>query len=213
MVAETRYVRSGQVHIAYQVIGDGPFDVVYVPGWVSHIELAWEEPTLARFLTRLSSFCRLITFDKRGTGLSDRVPLDDLPTLGERMDDLKAVMDAAGSKQAAVIGFSEGGNLSALFAATYPERVTGLVLFGTFAKRIWSEDYPWAPTPEEREHTTTILVEAAKTRAVVVVEHDMEFVRRLNCKVTVLHEGAVLAEGSLDHVTADPTVIDVYLGR
>ena len=151
MDPKTEYARSGDVHIAYQVVGQGQLDLVYVPGWVSHVEQAWEEPALARFLRRLSSFSRLIVFDKRGTGLSDRVPEDELPTLEERMDDLRAVMDAAGSQRAAVFGVSEGGNLSALFAATYPERTTSLVMFGTFAKRIWSPDYPWAPTPEQRQ--------------------------------------------------------------
>lgn len=151
MQAETRYARSGDTHIAYQVVGQGPIDIVYVPGWVSHVELCWEEPTYARFLNQLTSFARLIMFDKRGTGLSDRVRDDQLPTLEERMDDLHVVMDAAGSEKAALFGVSEGGNLSALFAATYPERTTSLVMYGTFAKRIWSQDYPWAPTPEERQ--------------------------------------------------------------
>jgi len=151
MTPKTRYTRSGNVHIAYQVVGDGPFDLVYVPGWVSHVELAWEEPTQARYLERLASFSRLILFDKRGTGLSDRVPDKELPTLDERIDDLRAVMDAAGSKRAALHGFSEGANMSALFAATHPERTRALVTFGAFAKRVWSPDYPWAPTPEQRE--------------------------------------------------------------
>lgn len=148
---KTQYARSGDVHIAYQVHGQGPLDIVYVPGWVSHVELAWEEPTLAQFLNRLASFARLITFDKRGTGLSDRVPDDRLPTPEERMDDICVVMDAVGSKRAAFFGFSEGGGICALFAATYPERTAALALFGTFAKRIWSPEYPWAPTPEERQ--------------------------------------------------------------
>lgn len=148
---QTQYARSGDVHIAYQVHGEGPFDIVYVPGWVSHVELAWEEPTLASFLGRLASFARLITFDKRGTGLSDRVPDERLPTIEERMDDIRVVMDAAGSKRAAFFGFSEGGNICAIFAATYPERTSSLVLCGTFAKRIWSPDYPWAPKPEQRQ--------------------------------------------------------------
>lgn len=147
----TEYARSGHVHIAYQVVGQAPLDLVYVPGWVSHVELAWEEPTLARFLRRLASFSRLIVFDKRGTGLSDRVQDNKLPTLEERMDDLRAVMDAVGSERAALFGVSEGGNLCALFAATYPERTMALTMFGTFAKRIWSPDYPWAPTPEKRQ--------------------------------------------------------------
>lgn len=154
---KTQFTRSGELHIAYQVIGDGPRDLIYVPGWISHVELAWEEPTLARFLRRLALFSRLIMFDKRGTGLSDRVPNDKLPTLDERIDDLRAVMDAVGSERAAIFGFSEGGNLSALFTATYPERVTALIVFGTFAKRIWSSDYPWAPKPEDREEQCAIL--------------------------------------------------------
>lgn len=151
MEAKTQYARSGDVHIAYQVVGEGPFDLVYVPGWVSHVELAWEEPTTAHFLERLASFSRLIVFDKRGTGLSDRVSEDKLPTLEVRMDDLRAVMDAVHSEKAALFGDSEGGNLCVLFAATYPERTRALVLYGTFAKRVWSPEYPWAPTPEARQ--------------------------------------------------------------
>ncbi len=154
---KTRYARSGDLHIAYQVIGEGPLDLVLVMGWVSHVELAWEEPALAAFLRRLASFSRLIIFDKRGTGLSDRVPNDQLPTLEARMDDVRAVMDAVGSERAALFGFSEGGNMSALFAATYPERTAALVMFGTFAKRQWSADYPWAPTREEREKTFALI--------------------------------------------------------
>src|SRR5215831_7720118 len=150
MVARTEYARSGDVHVAYQVLGQGPIDLVYVPGWVSHVELAWEEPTLARFLGRLGSFSRLILFDKRGTGLSDRVPKEALPTLEERMDDVRAVLEAVGSQRAAIFGHSEGGNMSTLFAATYPERTVALVTFGIFAKRVFSPDYPWAPTPEQR---------------------------------------------------------------
>jgi class 3 adenylate cyclase len=149
--SETRYARSGDVSIAYQVVGDGPFDLVYVPGWVSNIELMWEEPGYAGFLERLASFSRLIIFDKRGTGLSDPVPLDQLPTLEQRMDDVRAVMDAVGSERAALLGHSEGGNMCVLFSATYPDRTTALVLVGCYAKRIRSHDYPWAPAPEDRE--------------------------------------------------------------
>src|SRR5947209_15299685 len=112
---ETRYARSGELNIAYQVIGDGPFDLVYVPGWISNVELMWEEPSRAQFLGRLASFSRLILFDKRGTGMSDPVPLDRLPTLEDRMDDVRAVMDAVGSERAALFGFSEGGLMSLLF--------------------------------------------------------------------------------------------------
>jgi class 3 adenylate cyclase len=151
MSPRTQYTRSGGVHIAYQVFGTGPGDLVYVPGWVSHIEQAWEEPLLARFLSRLGSFARVITFDKRGTGMSDRVPDDKLPTLEDRIDDLRAVMDAAASKRAAIMGVSEGGTLCTIFAATYPDRVAALIMLGSYAKRVWSEDYPWAPTPEARQ--------------------------------------------------------------
>jgi pimeloyl-ACP methyl ester carboxylesterase len=147
---ETRYAKSGDLNIAYQVVGEGPRDLIYVPGWISNVELNWEEPALAHVLERLASFSRLILFDKRGTGLSDPVPPDRLPTLEERMDDVRAVLDAVGSRQTAVFGFSEGGLMSVLFAATYPERTTALVLFGVFAKRSWSPDYPWAPKPDDR---------------------------------------------------------------
>jgi pimeloyl-ACP methyl ester carboxylesterase/class 3 adenylate cyclase len=148
---ETRYAKSGDVNIAYEVVGDGSLDLVYVSGWVSNLELMWDEPQYERFLRRLASFSRLIVFDKRGTGLSDPVALDHLPTLEQRMDDVRAVMDAVGSERAAVFGNSEGGQMSLLFAATYPKRTVALVTQGTFAKRLWSPDYPWAPTPEARE--------------------------------------------------------------
>ena len=132
---ETRYARSGDLHIAYQVIGEGPRDLVMVPGFVSNVETAWEVPAMAAFLRRLASFSRLILFDKRGTGLSDRVPVDALPTLEARMDDVRAVMDAAGSARAGLLGVSEGGPMSVLFAATFPERVDRLVLYGSYARR------------------------------------------------------------------------------
>jgi pimeloyl-ACP methyl ester carboxylesterase len=154
---ETRYTKSGDVNIAYQVVGEGPFDLIWVPGWISNVEESWEVPEYAHFLQRLSSFSRLILFDKRGTGLSDRVSNELLPTLEQRMDDVRAVLDATGSERAAVFGASEGGNLSVLFAATYPERVRAVVLVGIYAKRIWSPDYPWAPTAEQRERENELL--------------------------------------------------------
>jgi pimeloyl-ACP methyl ester carboxylesterase len=147
MKPETRYARSGSVNIAYQVAGDGPRDLVLVPGWVSNIEMLWEEPHAAHFLGRLASFCRLIVFDKRGTGLSDRVA--DMPTLETRMDDVRAVMDAVRSPRAAVLGFSDGGPMSCLFAATYPERTTALIAVGSFARRTWAPDHPYGPTVED----------------------------------------------------------------
>src|SRR5215813_1114099 len=148
---KTQYATStGGVNIAYQVIGEGPLDLVFVMGWVSHLEYSWQEPSFARFLTRLASFSRLILFDKRGTGLSDAVPLSELPTLEQRMTDVQAVMDAVGSERAALLGVSEGGPMCGLFAATAPERSEAIVMIGSYAKRLWSEDYPWGPTEQER---------------------------------------------------------------
>ena len=148
-VPETHYARSGDINIAYQVIGGGPIDLVFIMGWVSHLEYFWAEPSFARFLNRLAAFSRLILIDKRGTGLSDRVT--ELPTLEQRMDDLRAVMDSVGSTQASLVGVSEGGPMCALFAATYPEKTRALVMIGTYAKRLRDPDYPWAPTREQRE--------------------------------------------------------------
>ena len=128
----TRYAKSGDVHIAYQVFGSGPVDLVLIPGNVSHIENYWDLPDMARWLLRLTSFARVVMFDKRGTGLSDRV--SELPSLDLRMDDARAVMDAVGIERAALIGISEGGPMAALFAATYPQRCQRLVLYGTFAR-------------------------------------------------------------------------------
>ena len=150
MRPETRYAKSGDVNIAYQVVGEGPLDLVYVPGWISNVELMWDEPSHARLLGRLASFSRLILFDKRGTGMSDPVPLDRLPMLEERMDDVRAVMDAAGSESAALFGSSEGGLMSVLFAATYPARTQALITHAIYAKRLWSPQYPWAPKPDAR---------------------------------------------------------------
>ncbi len=144
---ETRYARSGDVNIAYQVVGGGPRDLVLVPGWLSNIEAFWEEPSAARFFERLASFSRLLLFDKRGTGLSDRVA--DMPDLETRMDDVRAVMDAVRSTRAALVGYSEGGPMCALFAATYPERTTAVVTIGSFPRRTWTPEYPYGPTREE----------------------------------------------------------------
>jgi class 3 adenylate cyclase len=139
---ETRYARSGDVHIAYQVFGSGDLDLVLVPGYVTHVELVWEHEPSARFLEALASFARVITFDRRGSGLSD--PVADAPTLETRMDDVRAVMDAADSERAALVGMSEGVPLCILFAATYPQRVQALVCAGGMARSTYAEDYPWA---------------------------------------------------------------------
>lgn len=151
MLPTISYARSGDAHIAYRTVGNGPMDLVVVPGWVSHLEAHWDDPLLAHFLERLTSFSRLILFDKRGTGLSDPVPLDRLPTLEQRMEDVRAVLDAVGSRTAALFGISEGGPMCALYAATYPERTAALVMSGCYAKWIRADDYPWAPTRAEHE--------------------------------------------------------------
>jgi len=149
---QTRYARSGDYHIAYQVLGDGPIDLVYVPGWVSHLDLHWDEPSVARFFRRLASFSRLIVFDKRGIGLSDPVPPSQMPTLEERMDDVRAVLDDVGSERAAVLGQGFGCPIAVLFAATHPERTTKLVLYAATAKAgLKTDGYPWGSTPEEQE--------------------------------------------------------------
>jgi len=132
---QTRYAKSGDVNIAYQVIGDGPFDLIFAPGFVSNVEFGWEEPSLERFYRRLASFCRLVIFDKRGTGLSDRVA--GVPDLETRIDDVRAIMDATGSERAAVLGYSEGAAMAALFAATYPARTPALILYGSFLASEW----------------------------------------------------------------------------
>ena len=141
---ETRYARSGDVHIAYQVVGDGPIDIVFVQGFLSNLEVQWEDPGLTHLFNRLGAFARLINFDKRGSGLSDRVT--DMPNLETRMDDVRAVMDAAGSERAALIGASEGGPMSILFAATYPQRTRALILYGAYA-----HFYSWVLSPEQVE--------------------------------------------------------------
>jgi pimeloyl-ACP methyl ester carboxylesterase len=147
MQPQTHYAKSGDVHIAYQVIGKGPIDLVFVPGFVSHVEASWQSPKRAKFFNRLASFSRLILFDKRGTGLSDRS--SQLFSLEQRMDDVRAVMDAVGSQRAAIFGISEGGPMSILFAATYPERTSALIMYGAYAKRAWAKDYPFGWRDEE----------------------------------------------------------------
>jgi pimeloyl-ACP methyl ester carboxylesterase/class 3 adenylate cyclase len=148
-VPDVQYAKSGDVNIAYQVTGEGPFDLVFVPGYVTHLELHWAMPSFSPFLEQLSSFSRLIRFDKRGTGMSDRV--SGAPTLETRMDDVRAVMDAVGSRRAAFYGVSEGAAMSILFAATYPERTAALVVRSAFPRRMWAPDYPWGRTEEEYE--------------------------------------------------------------
>jgi class 3 adenylate cyclase/pimeloyl-ACP methyl ester carboxylesterase len=144
---ETRYAKSGDTYIAYQIMGEGPFDLVFVPGFISHVEMQMELPIYAQFFERLASFCRVIRFDKRGTGLSDR--LSGIPTLEERMDDVRAVMDAAGSARAALFCMSEGGPMSIVFSATHPQRTSALILYGCSARFAWAPDNPWGTTDEQ----------------------------------------------------------------
>jgi pimeloyl-ACP methyl ester carboxylesterase len=144
---KTRYAKAGGVSIAYQVVGDGQLDLVLIPGYVSNVEFYWEMPTMARALERLASFSRLIVWDKRGTGLSD--PVERVPTLDERVEDLRAVMDAAGSERAALFGISEGGPMGLLFAAAHPEQTSALVLHGVSPKFSSSADWEWAGAPRK----------------------------------------------------------------
>ncbi len=155
MEPKTRYAKSGDIHIAYRVFGDAPRDLVIVPGWTSQLDVFWENPAIARVFDQLASFSRVIPFDKRGTGLSDRAT--QLPLMEEHMDDILAVMDAVDSEQAALIGWAEGGVISALFAATYPERTTALVLDASFARAVQGPDYPWGFTQEGLDQICLLL--------------------------------------------------------
>jgi len=141
------YARSGEVAIAYQIVGDGPHDLVFVTGFVSNLAYAWEHPIVRRFYERISSFARMVRFDRRGTGLSDRPR--GVPTLETRMDDVRAVMNAAGIERAGLLATFEAAPMALLYAATYPERIAALVLFNPYAKAVWSEDYPWGRTEQE----------------------------------------------------------------
>jgi pimeloyl-ACP methyl ester carboxylesterase len=156
---ETHYAKSGDVNIAYQVVGEGSLDLVLVHGWVQSFDAGWEIEPIKRFYLRLASFSRLILFDKRGTGLSDRVAPDDLPTLETRMDDMRAVMDEVGAERAAVLGHSEGGAMCALFAATYPERTQALVMAGSAARTRWAPDYPLGATDDVLEEFERSILE------------------------------------------------------
>jgi class 3 adenylate cyclase len=158
MAPETRYARSGDLHIAYQVVGEGPIDLVYIPSWISQVEHYWEEPGVRRYFERLASFARLILFDRRGSGLSDPVPR--APTLEEQMDDVVAVMQAAGSERAALFAQLEGGAMAALFAATHPERATSLILYEAMARMSWAPDYDWALRREQREQRDAHLTDS-----------------------------------------------------
>jgi class 3 adenylate cyclase len=158
---ETRYARSGNYSIAYQVVGQGDLDLVYVPGLASHMEVFWEEPAYSRFLHRLASFSRLILMDRLGTGLSDRLPANQVSTYEQRMDDIRAVMDAVGSERAAVLGWSEGAPLCALFAATYPQRTTALVMYGGLPRFVSDDDYQWGFPREVLDDWVEQIVPAA----------------------------------------------------
>jgi pimeloyl-ACP methyl ester carboxylesterase/AraC-like DNA-binding protein len=157
METSTRYTRSGEVNLAYQVVGDGPVDLVVIPGWVSNLEEGWQTPELAAWLRSLGQFSRLIVFDKRGTGLSDRVDERNLPDLEQRMSDVLAILDAAGSRRAAVLGMSEGGPLAIRFAVEHAERVSHLILYAAYARWLRDDDYPWGLTAAQHEKTIGFL--------------------------------------------------------
>src|SRR6185369_9566812 len=142
-IPETRYARSKDGNVAYQAFGKGPFDLVFIPWWVSNIDVMWEEQSLATFLERLATFSRVLCFDKRGTGVSDTVPIVALPTLEQWSDDVRTVMEAAGSQRAVLLGHDTGGQMAMLFAATYPDKTSALVLLDSSARRVRDVDYPW----------------------------------------------------------------------
>ena len=201
MQPEIKYAKSGEVSIAYQVVGGGPLDLVYIPEAWTPVEWQWEEPAYARFLGRLASFSRLILFDKRGTGFSDRVPV---ATLEERMDDVRAVMDAAGSTRAALFGICEGGPMALLFAATYPERTAALVLYGTYARFSWDPEYPWGFTTEALDGFRKTVEDSWGTGQSLAVfapsvAHDAEFRERWGrCERLGASPGAVCALMRMD---------------
>jgi class 3 adenylate cyclase len=166
---ETRYAKASDgTHIAYQALGNGPVDLVYMQPWISHLEDIWEEPRYERFLLKFASFSRLILFDRRGCGMSDPVPADRPPDLETRMDDARAVMDAVGSERAAIYGASESGAMAALFAATHPDRTTALVIHGSTARVAWAPDYPWGQTREEHEAEVAAIEDAWGTERYVL---------------------------------------------
>jgi pimeloyl-ACP methyl ester carboxylesterase len=148
-IPTTHYVKSDDVHIAYQVFGEGPFDLLFVPGFVSNVEATWRSPDLSAFFRRLASFCRVILFDKRGTGMSDRG--SQIFTLEQRIHDVQAILDKVDCKQASLFGVSEGGPMALLYAATYPQRTSAMVLYGAYAKRSWAPDYPFGWNDEQWE--------------------------------------------------------------
>jgi pimeloyl-ACP methyl ester carboxylesterase len=201
-IPETRYARSGDVAIAYQVFGDGPIDLVFAPGFVSNIELGWSIPGRGEFLRALAEFSRVIQFDKRGTGMSD--PVRDSLALEVPMDDLRAVMDAAGSERAALLGVDSGGMMSVVFAATYPERTAALVLFGTSARTLWAPDYPWGR--KEAEHLRMI---DRYERFWGSPEHAVEVMERYSPSVTP-DEETVRAWASYFRQSASPGAIAAF---
>ncbi|HEV2686509.1 MAG TPA: alpha/beta hydrolase, partial [Actinomycetota bacterium] len=151
MDVETRYADTGAGSVAYQVFGEGPIDMLLCPNWITHLEGMWEIPPMAAYLNRLGSFGRVIMYDQRGTGMSDPVPLDALPTLEERMDEARIVLDEVGIERVAVLGYEWGGQLGAMFAATYPDRTTALVLANVFARQVATDDFPWGMPLELRD--------------------------------------------------------------
>jgi pimeloyl-ACP methyl ester carboxylesterase len=232
---ETHYAANGAVNIAYQVLGKGPRDLVFVPGFVSNLEVGWEEPHFAKFLERLASFSRLIIFDKRGTGLSDRVA--EMPSLEVRMDDVRTVMAAVGSERAAVFGISEGAPMCVLFAATYPERTEAVIMSGGYARRAWAPDHPWGTTEEryrllietiQREWGGAIDIE----RRAKSLQHDPSFrqwwarytrmgaspadaarVVRLTAEIDVRHVLPTIRVPTLILHAVDDAMVDMRYGR
>jgi pimeloyl-ACP methyl ester carboxylesterase len=196
---DTRYAESGGASIAYQVVGDAPIDVVLVLGFITHLDLQWESPMFAPFFDRISSFARLILFDKRGCGLSD--PVRDAPTLEQRVDDVRAVMDAAGSERAALFGVSEGGPMSILFAATHPERVSALILHGAMGRTTEAPDYPWAPPAQALREAVDELIAPCWGR-------DAQQMVDLFAPSIAAHPAAAEFTARMERSAASPTMVE-----
>jgi class 3 adenylate cyclase len=195
MTPEVHYAKGPEGHVAYQVSGDGPVDIVFVPDWVTNVEVMWEEPAVARFLTRLSSIGRLICFDKRGSGISDPVPLGALPTLEQWMDDIRTVLDAAGAERAVVFAHGDGAPMAMLFAATYPERTTALVVADGTARKLRAPDYPHGlPLDVAPRHLEVMIAEWGTGNAVRVGAPSMA------------SEAARRARGRLERLAMSPSV-------
>jgi class 3 adenylate cyclase len=209
VIPETRFASADDLHIAYQVVGEGPIDVVFVPDWFNHVEAQWDEPASALFLGRLASFSRLVVFDKRGTGLSDPVPLSDLPTVEEWMDDLRIVLDAVGSQSAALVCANDGAILGLPFAATYPERVAALVVIDGLARAARADDYPPGAPPEQIQRAKDWMNEVWGTGQTLELLLPSRANDRAFCEWRARYERLAASPGTVTRMMDFMTTIDV----